>query len=98
MTVYVDGLVAWGFRIRGRTVKTCHMTADTDAELHEMASRIGMKRQWAQHLDDDNQYRRHYDLVESRRRRAVAAGAVEIDHRQYAKMLKAERARNQGRG
>ena len=58
----------------------CHMTADTRAELDAMADRIGLRRAWIQH---PGQWHEHYDLTKSKRRLAVAAGAVEVDGREH---------------
>jgi len=52
----------------------CHMTADTHAELVAMADRIGLRRAWIQH---PGEWHEHYDITLSKRRLAVAAGAVE---------------------
>ena len=41
MTVYVDDMRA---AFRGHIM--CHMIADTEDELHEMAARIGIERRW----------------------------------------------------
>lgn len=51
----------------------CHMWADTPEELHRMAHRIGMKREWFQ----EHPKLPHYDLTPSRRRLALALGAQE---------------------
>jgi hypothetical protein len=59
----------------GRMVM-CHMWADSLAELHDMATAIGMDRNWFQPLSFP-----HYDVSLSRRARAVAFGAVEVDRR-----------------
>lgn len=48
------------------------LTTDID-ELHEMAASIGLKREWFQ----DKRFP-HYDVQASKRRKAVAKGAVEI--------------------
>jgi hypothetical protein len=58
-----------------------------------MAQRIGLKRAWAQHMDRPNRWHRHYDVTESRRAAAVAAGAVEITWREAAKRSSAETMR-----
>jgi hypothetical protein len=47
------------------------MWADTPAELHAMASRIGLKRGWFQ----DDPRLPHYDLTIKRKAAAVKAGA-----------------------
>jgi hypothetical protein len=73
MTVYVDDMRA-GF---GRMIM-CHMIADTEAELHAMADRIGVARKWYQ---GD-----HYDIALSKRALAVEHGAREITMRQLACM------------
>jgi hypothetical protein len=56
----------------------CHMIADTEAELHAMAARIGVARRWYQ---GD-----HYDIALSKRALAVAAGAREITWHQAGVM------------
>ncbi len=83
MTVYVDDMKA-GF---GR-MKMCHMIADTDAELHAMADRIGVARRWHQ---APPQHDSHYDVALSKRALAIAAGAQEISWRDCALMTVARR-------
>jgi hypothetical protein len=79
MSVYVDQLFVMqsrepqAFRTGARHGhQWCHMWADTDAELHQMAGFVGMKRAWFQ-----NKSLPHYDLVPPRRAAAIAAGARE---------------------
>ncbi len=90
MTVYVDQLEAWGWKIRGRAVDSCHMLTDTVdlTELHAMAAKIGMRRSWFQ----DKPSSPHYDLVASRRAAAVLLGAVEVDRRGMVAAMNARRA------
>ena len=79
MTVYVDAArIPANVPNGGRVVRGTwsHMTADTRAELDAMADRIGLKRQWIQYPGTPKE---HYDVTESRRAAAVAAGAVEVD-------------------
>lgn len=74
MTVYVDDM-----RARLGRMIMCHMIADTEAELHAMAAKIGVKRQWFQ---GD-----HYDISLFRRALAIRFGAVPITQRQCAAMV-----------
>jgi len=59
----------------------CHMLADTEDQLEDMARTLGLKRRW-RHGD-------HYDLAPARRRQAVKLGAVELSSRQMVKVRKA---------
>jgi hypothetical protein len=99
MTVYVDD---WRQRARvGRITATwSHLTVgpqDDLNELHAFAARIGLRRSWFQ---DKPWPRAHYDVTESKRQQAIAAGAVSITWREAGQqMLKAltavrERSRN----
>lgn len=71
--VYVDDM-----RAKFGRMVMCHMIADSDAELHAMADRIGVSRRWHQHAGT---HKSHYDICLSKRAKAVAAGAVEITWR-----------------
>lgn len=66
MSVYVDD-----FRGEFGRMVMCHMVADTEAELHAMADRIGVARRWYQ---GD-----HYDICLSKRALAVKHGAQEVE-------------------
>lgn len=89
MAVYVDDMRA-SF---GRMVM-CHMIADSTAELVSMAVKIGVHRRWIQKAGTAHE---HFDIALSKRRLAVAAGAIEIDRRQLGLMLRQRSAavRNQ---
>ncbi len=86
MSVYVDELMvhpnAWGPFLNG----SCHMTADTEEELHTMAAAIGMKRAWFQ-TNPRRPGSWHYDLVKSRRDKAVALGAIEQTTRELCTFM-----------
>lgn len=73
ISVYVDVLMNHGWSLG----PSCHMYADTLDELHEIAAKIGMKRSWFQ-----DKRLKHYDLVASKRRLAVAHGAIEHTSRE----------------
>ena len=76
MSVYVDDMRA----PFGRMVM-CHMIADTNDELLEMADRIGVARKWIQ---KPGTYQEHFDISLTKRAAAVAAGAIEITQRDLA--------------
>jgi hypothetical protein len=86
MTVYVDDLEEWGTitgyhgehaaqaaRVGARHGHAwCHLFADLEdcEEIHAFARRLGLKREWFD--------RSHYDLVPTKRARAIALGAVPL--------------------
>ena len=70
------------------------MAADTLDELHAMARKIGMKRSWFQ---NKNERHPHYDLVKSRRDKAVALGAIEVTGRDIIMLWRAQREGVTGR-
>ncbi|API76570.1 hypothetical protein AC251_18165 (plasmid) [Ralstonia pseudosolanacearum] len=84
MSVYVDDMAA----PYGRMVMF-HMVADTDAELHAMADRIGVARKWHQKPGTPHS---HYDICKAKRAQAVALGAIEIDRTALAQLIKHKRA------
>ena len=77
MTVYVDDMHLYPMGQFGR-MKMSHMIADTEAELHMMADKIGVARRWFQ---GD-----HYDIAKTKRDEAIACGAVAITIKQLACM------------
>jgi hypothetical protein len=89
MTIYVDSLESWGWKIRGRVVKSCHMFTDSVdlEELHAFAESVGMKRAWFQL----HRVAPHYDLVPSRRELAVMKGAVEVGRHRATEIWRARR-------
>lgn len=60
------------------------MIADSLAELHAMAHKIGLKRSWFQ----DKRSGPHYDLTAFRRSAAIKAGAVELGRRDFVMKLR----------
>lgn len=89
MTVFVDSLAEWGWKMRGRTVPSCHMFTDSAdvEELHAFAVRIGMRREWFQ----PHRVAPHYDLTESRRDLALVLGAVSVERREASLIWRARR-------
>lgn len=85
MTILVDGLTDYGeiARAKGlRWTEWCHMVSDVgEDELHEFAARLGLKRAWFQGRHNGASAA-HYDLIASKRSKAVALGAVEVSSRE----------------
>lgn len=92
MSVYVDEFKLWmPSQPRPFHRGSSHLTADTVDELHVFAARIGLRRAWFQeHVSAP-----HYDLTQSRRESAMAAGAEFVPARKQA--LRRLRAREAGR-
>ena len=86
MAVYVDDMVASFGRM-----KMCHMMAETTAELLAMADRIGVARKW---LQKPGTHMEHFDIAMSKRRLAVAAGAVEVTRRDLGMLMRKRRGKS----
>ncbi len=82
--VYVDK-ARNGFR----RMVMCHMIGDTVEELHAMAARIGLKREWFQSPPLASVP--HYDVALGRRREALKLGAIELDRREFVFKVRALR-------
>lgn len=82
--IYVDTLINYGWVLRGKRVESCHMLADTLEELHAMATKIGMKLSWFQMSTNGTP---HYDLVKSRRDRAIVLGAKELNRKEVVEKM-----------
>ena len=78
MSIYVDALVQYPAHMiqpeaRRFGILWSHMTTDGPIEeLHAFAAKIGMRRAWFQ----NHPKHPHYDLVPSRRQRALQYGAI----------------------
>lgn len=85
MTIYVDELINYGWKLRGHIVSSCHMITDNIdlEELHLMAKNIGMEREWFQ-----DKKHPHYDLVESRRKKAITLGAIPVSCKELVMILR----------
>ena len=64
-------------------MKMCHMIADTIEELHEIADKIGMKRESFQPKSFP-----HYDVSKERRALAIKLGAKEIGRREVVAVMR----------
>ena len=83
--IYVDSLQSYPKEAVSRSARRhgvtwCHLFADTVEELHHFAAKIGMKRRWFQ---DQHEHFPHYDLLPSRRAKAIKLGAQEIDLKDF---------------
>lgn len=83
MAVYVDDMEAEYGRM-----KMCHMLADTEMELHDMADRIGVARRWHQKPGSPQS---HYDICLTKRSIAIQCGALEITMRESALIVRRKR-------
>lgn len=77
MAVYVDDL-RMPARVGRIAARWSHLMADSDEELHRFAASIGLRRSWAQY---PGTWKSHYDVTDSKRAQAIAAGAVQIGYR-----------------
>lgn len=82
MAVFVDRIVKYPQRAAagatrhfGNGMPSCHMTADTSAELQRMARRLQLKPAWIQCPGTRQE---HYDLTPAKRLRAVELGATDL--------------------
>ncbi len=84
MTIYVDPLHHYGFK-----GEWCHMAGDSLEELHAMAERIGLRREWFQ----DKPRFPHYDIHWFGRQKAIELGAWEVTSMQMAHIFTRHRAK-----
>ena len=81
MTIYVDEPQRHDTTLRHKVWS--HMVSDVGAEeLHAMARRIGLKREWSQEPPKASSH--HYDVTPAYRDRAIAAGAIAVTGRELA--------------
>lgn len=71
MTVFVDNA-----RIQYGRLIMCHMVADEERELHDLAEKIGIERRWF--------HRGHYNIGVGKRSLALQLGAKECTTREAA--------------
>ena len=85
MACYVDELfdTTWANKSKWPYARSCHLTADTEEELHAFAARLGLRRAWYQ--PKPLLALCHYDLTATKRALAVKLGAVEVDAREQAR-------------
>jgi hypothetical protein len=98
MTVYVDYAQIQA-RVGRYDTRWSHMFADTEAELHAFAARLGLRRSWFQDPVTVGKPRArpgsraaenwHYDVTEAKRRQAIAQGAVAVTWREAVDIVNA---------
>ena len=84
MVVYVDNLRDYGWR-HG---PSCHLIADSVAELKEFAIRLGMREEWFQPRSSP-----HFDLTAEGRKIAIENGAIELNNREFVAKIRELRKR-----
>jgi hypothetical protein len=89
MAVYVDHAFAHGDW--SRWTGGGHMQADTAAELHAMAERLGLRREWFQ-SKPARPWHDHYDLPRERRELAIELGAIAVSRAEAVRRNAAWRA------
>ncbi len=87
MSVYVDDMAAPYSPPHAptRTYTMCHMIADSHDELIAMVRRIGVDPKWIQ---DEGLSTEHFDVAKTKRKLAVAAGAVELTSRDLVRKMR----------
>lgn len=73
MAVYVDNM-----KRKYRRMIMCHMIADSEEEMHDMAAKIGVARKWYQ---GD-----HYDICLDKKKKAIENGAILVSMKELAAM------------
>ncbi len=90
MTIYVDD--AYVARCHSfHEPRWCHLFGDAPnpTELHEFAHKIGLDRSWFNRatMQPGAWWLSYYEVTETVRATAVAAGAVEVTIAQYRKLV-----------
>ncbi len=99
MTVYVDNFRALA-KVGGVRARWSHLAADTPEELGAFAARIGLLPAWFQSrckygscpTIDGLCAHFHFDVTDTKRTEAIAAGAKAIDLREMGALTSARRA------
>ena len=85
MAVYVDPLTTVEPTAKWKWTQACHMFADSVDELDKLALSIGLFPEWRQNSNLGGFV--HYDLTASKRKKAIAAGARQLDSRETGRFL-----------
>lgn len=98
MSVYVDPMMPCTPNPRWRWSWVCRLVADSEAELHAFAERLGLQRAWLQEPGVRNTRVPHYGLTEGKRTRAVAMGAAELTRAEFAEKFLVKSGSGEERG
>jgi hypothetical protein len=87
--IYVDNLIhPWKAKL------WCHLVADDLQELHDFATKLGLKREWFQ----NHRIQPHYDLTAAKREMAIRLGARQITTSESSeRVLEILKARREGK-
>ena len=83
MTVYVDD-----YGVMYDRMVMCHMAADTEDELLDMADKIGVPRKYHQYPGTPKS---HFDICQSKRKLAIEQGAQAVSPREIVLLWKSKR-------
>lgn len=91
MTVYVDDMLLEAAVRNGDHIvrgRWSHLVADSSAELHTFAARLGLRRAWIQKAGTAME---HYDVTAAKRAAAIRLGAVPIGYGEGGHLTLAKR-------
>lgn len=83
MAVYVDSEF-----IKFGRMKMCHMVADTEEELEEIALKLGLNLKWWQYKGTPKS---HFDVSKSVREKAICLGVEVIDREELVNLIRKKR-------
>ena len=66
----------------------CHMVADNPTELHAMAGKLNLRREWFQYHPTHP----HYDVSKAKRALAIQRGAKEVSNRELVEIIRRQNA------
>ena len=78
--IYIDSMNA-----KYRRMTMCHMLADSEEELLDMAKKIGVNTKWIQY---PGTYKCHFDICNSKKVKALELGAIEITYSELKQLLR----------
>lgn len=96
MTVYVDS-ARIPARVGRLNARWSHLTADTEDELREFAAQLGLQQAWFQRCkrrcgrEGEPCPHWHFDVTDTKRAEAIAAGAQPVDLQAMGELIRARR-------